>query len=52
VPDNIVKSLVEYNRDPKQLNDYREKIATLIDTSGMPTVDPWGKNFGVWGFGK
>jgi len=52
IPDNIVKSLVEYNRDPKQLNDYREKIATLIDTSGMPDVDPWGKNFGVRGFGK
>ncbi len=52
VPDTIVKSLVEYNRDPKRLNDYREKIATLIDTSGMPAVDPWGKNFGVRGFGK
>jgi len=52
IPGSIVKSLVEYNRDPKQLNDYREKIATLIDTSGMPDVDPWGKNFGVRGFGK
>ncbi len=52
VPENVVKSLVEYNHDPARLDEYREKIANLIDASGMPNADPWGKNFGVRGFKK
>lgn len=52
VPENIVKSLVEYNRDPLHLYEYREQIAKLIDSSGISNADPWGKNFGVRGFGK
>ncbi len=50
VPDSLVKTMASYSRDPQRLYAYRERLAALIDRSGMPDVDPWGKDFGVRGF--
>ncbi len=50
VPDALVKTMSEYSRDPNTLHAWRERIADLIDSSGIANVDPWGKNFGVRGF--
>jgi len=41
--------MAEYSHDPQALYAWRNKVADLIDRSGMPNVDPWGKNFGVRG---
>jgi hypothetical protein len=52
VPGTLVKSLLEYSQDPDMLYNYRKRLADLIDSSGMADVDPWGKDFGVRGFGQ
>ena len=49
VSDSLVKTMAEYSHDPQALYAWRNKVADLIDRSGMPNVDPWGKNFGVRG---
>ena len=52
VPEALVLDLAEYSRDPQQLYAYRERMAELIDSSGVSDADPWGENFGVRGFGR
>ncbi|MEN6355676.1 MAG: glycoside hydrolase domain-containing protein [Armatimonadota bacterium] len=50
VPKSLVNDMVNYSHDPKVLFGWRDKIADMIDTSGMSDIDPWGKDFGVRGF--
>ncbi|HOB97702.1 MAG TPA: DUF6067 family protein [Verrucomicrobiota bacterium] len=50
VPETLVKSMTEYSREPAQLHAWRDRIADLIDASGMADVNPWGPNFGARGF--
>jgi hypothetical protein len=50
VPNNLVNDKTDYSRDPKALESWRNRIADLIDSSGMSDIDPWGRNFGVRGF--
>lgn len=50
VPDNLVHNLRSYTHDPKELFSWRERMADLIDVSGMADADPWGSDFGVRGF--
>ncbi len=50
VPEALVKTMESYSRDPDVLYSWRERVADLIDSSGMTDTDPWGKNFGVRGF--
>lgn len=50
VPDGLVHSLIRYSLDPNELYSYRERIAELIESSGMSDADPWGENYGVRGF--
>lgn len=42
VPEELVRGLEDYSRDPKVLYSWREHIADLIDQSGHADVDPWG----------
>jgi hypothetical protein len=51
VPDTLVKTMAEYSRDPAALYAWRDRMATLIDASGIPDPNPWGEHFGVRGFG-
>ncbi len=50
VPETLVKTMKEYSRAPKEVYAYRNRLAELIDRSGMHDVDPWGPNFNVRGF--
>lgn len=50
VPTSLVEDMGHYSHDPQALNSWRDKIADLIDSSGMSDIDPWGKDFGVRGF--
>ena len=50
VPDKLVKDMATYSRDSGVLYSWRDKMADLIDSSGMSDVDPWGNDFGVRGF--
>jgi hypothetical protein len=52
VPEPLVKSLTEYSREPARLYAYRNRLGDLIDRAQMPDADPWGKDFGVRGFGR
>ncbi len=52
VPESLVKTMAEFSRDPKQLYAYRNRLADLIDRSGMPDANPWGEHFGVRGLSK
>jgi hypothetical protein len=49
VPEGLVKSMREYSRDPADLYAYRNRLAELIDRSGMTDADPWGEHFTVRG---
>lgn len=50
VPENLVKDLATYSHDLKLLETWRDKVADMIDSSGMSDINPWGKDFGVKGF--
>ncbi|NSW56332.1 MAG: DUF4091 domain-containing protein [Armatimonadetes bacterium] len=50
VPDSLVENMAKYSHDPAALYEYRERMADLIDRSGVPDADPWGEDFGVRGF--
>lgn len=50
VPDSLVENMAMYSHDPAALYEYRERMAELIDRSGVPDADPWGEDFGVRGF--
>ena len=50
VPESLVETMAKYPHDPQALYAYRNRLAELIDRSGMPDADPWGKDFGVRGF--
>jgi len=50
VPESLVETMSQYSHDPQALYAYRNRLADLIDRSGMPDADPWGKDFGVRGF--
>jgi hypothetical protein len=50
VPTALVEDMGHYSHDPQALYAWRDKIADLIDSSGMSDIDPWGKDFGVRGF--
>jgi hypothetical protein len=41
--------MTEYSREPSALYAWRDRLADLIDRSGMAEVNPWGKDFGVRG---
>ena len=49
-PDTLLKSMTEYSRAPAQVYAWRDRIADLIDASGLAGVNPWGPNFGARGF--
>jgi hypothetical protein len=40
----------EFSRSPEDLYAYRERMADLIDRSGLTDVQPWGNDFDVRGF--
>ena len=42
--------MTEYSRAPAQVYAWRDRIADLIDASGLAGVNPWGPNFGARGF--
>jgi hypothetical protein len=44
-PKELVASLTEYSRDPKLLYVWREKLASLIEASGLRGINPWGDGF-------
>jgi hypothetical protein len=50
VPVSLVEDMGHYSHDPKALFAWRDKIANMIDSSGMSDIDPWDHNFGVRGF--
>jgi len=50
VPESLVETMAKYSHAPKALYAYRNRLAELIDRSGMPDMNPWGKDFGVRGF--
>ena len=50
VPEKLVRSMREYSGDPADVYAYRNRLARLIDTSGMAETNPWGSDFGVRGF--
>ncbi len=49
-PETLVRSMTEYSRDPAELYAWRERVARLIERSGLRDLDPWGGDFGVRGF--
>ncbi len=51
VPESLVKSMAEYSHDPAELYAYRERVARLIEDTGLTDLNPWGDGFGVRGFG-
>jgi len=51
VPDGLVRTMAEYSRDPAVLYAWRNRLAALIEASGVPDPNPWGDPFGVRGFG-
>ena len=50
VPDNLVKDLKTFSRNPALLYAWRHRMAQLIDACGLRNLDPWGPAFGVRGF--
>jgi hypothetical protein len=50
VPEKLVKDMATYSRDSGVLYTWRDRMADMIDSSGMSDIDPWGKNFGARGF--
>jgi len=52
VPESLVKTMSEYSRDPHALYAYRNRLAELIDRSGIADANPWGSDFNVRGFPK
>jgi len=50
VPNSLVESMSRYSTDPKDLYAYRNRLADLIETSGIHDANPWGEDFGVRGF--
>ena len=51
VPEDLVKTMAEYSRDPQKLYAYRNRIGDLINRSDVSDANPWGNDFGVRGFG-
>jgi len=51
VPETLVNTVAEYSRDPKAVYAWRNRVGEMIDRSGVPDPNPWGKAFGVRGFG-
>jgi len=49
IPPSLAKSMTEYSRDPAELRKWRDRLADLIEKSGMPEINPWGPNFGARG---
>lgn len=45
VPESLVKSMTDYSRDPAAVYAWRNRLGDLIEQSGMPDVNPWGKHF-------
>lgn len=52
VPETLVKTMSEYSHDPQILYGYRDKLADLIDRSGIADANPWSGDFGVRGFAE
>ena len=50
VPATLVNQMDDFSRDPRQLYAWRERMAELIEESGVTDVDPWGDDFDVRGF--
>ena len=49
VPKELVTSLTEYSRDSARLYEWRARLASLIEGSGLNDLDPWGKEFHING---
>jgi len=49
-PESLVASMTEYSRDPAELYAWRDRVARLIERSGLTDLAPWGDDFGVRGF--
>ena len=50
MPESLVETMSKFSHGPQALYAYRNRLAELIDRSGMPDVNPWGTDFGVRGF--
>lgn len=50
VPDSLIRTMAEFARDPKALYAYRNRLADLIERSGVTDANPWGTDFAVRGF--
>ena len=51
VPETLVKTMREYSHNPADLYAYRNRLADMIDRSGVRDCNPWGSHFTVRGFG-
>ncbi len=49
VPAELVRTLSDYSREPARLYAWRDRLADLIERSGVTDADPWGPAFGVRG---
>ena len=49
VPEGVVKNMARYTHSPATLYQWRNKVAELIEASGVKDANPWGKEFGVRG---
>jgi hypothetical protein len=47
VPSALVTSLTEFSRNPQELSAWRNKVAGLIEASGLRDIDPWRGKFGL-----
>lgn len=50
VPDSLIRDLADFSRDPDDLYAYRNRLADLIERSGVADANPWGNRFTVRGF--
>ena len=47
IPWNVVKEVYSYTYDPMVVYAYRNKLAQLIETSGMTDINPWENGMGI-----
>ena len=41
VPDDLVRSMTDYSRDPAKLAAWRDRMADLIEQAGPKAANPW-----------
>lgn len=49
VPQDLMRDMTEYSREPAKVYNWRNHMGDLMEASGAVDTNPWGENFGPRG---